>query len=234
MIILGDYAINESYYGINLGGEGTPYGDLVAYQYNFNTGTNGWVSFNADVNKNETTIFTNFVKDFVAAEYVNGYVYAQTEDGALYGFKYTDMLNNTMTLDQVFVAQLENVYQDFAYNYSDGKLYGLLTTEEVWYGEPSVLSEVFSINIKGEYYDEDMWATIAPYQEDWVASRGELFGLGLAIDDAGSFYIMGQHHVNQYDDEWNYTGTEISLIADGCDEEAAVKALAALLVKDVY
>ncbi len=31
-----------------------------------------------------------------------------------------------------------------------------------------------------------------------------------------------------------YTGTEISLIADGCDEEAAVKALAALLVKDVY
>ena len=210
MIILGDYAINESYYGINLGGEGTPYGDLVAYQYNFNTGTNGWVSFNADVNKNETTIFTNFVKDFVAAEYVNGYVYAQTEDGALYGFKYTDMLNNTMTLDQVFVAQLENVYQDFAYNYSDGKLYGLLTTEEMWYGEPSVQSEVFSINIKGEYYDEDMWATIAPYQEDWVASRGELFGLGLAIDDAGSFYIMGQHHVNQYDDEWNYTGTEIS------------------------
>ena len=210
MIILADYAVNESYYGINLGGEGTPYGDLVAYQYNFNTGTNGWVSFNADVNKNETTIFTNFVKDFVAAEYVNGYVYAQTEDGALYGFKYTDMLNNTMTLDQVFVAQLENVYQDFAYNYSDGKLYGLLTTEEMWYGEPSVQSEVFSINLKGEYFDEEMWMDMVPYQEDWVASRGELFGLGLAIDDAGAFYIMGQHHENQYDDEWNYTGTNIS------------------------
>ncbi len=30
------------------------------------------------------------------------------------------------------------------------------------------------------------------------------------------------------------TGTEISLIADGSDEEAAVKALAALLEKDIY
>lgn len=210
MIILADYAVNESYYGINLGGEGTPYGDLVAYQYNYSTGTNGWVSFDADVKKNETTIFSNFAKDFVAAEYVNGYVYAQTEDGALYGFKYTDMLNNTMTLDQVFVAQLENVYQDLAFNYSDGKLYGLLTTEEMWYGEPSVQSEVFSINLKGEYFDEDMWMDMVPYQEDWVAGRGDLFGLGLAIDDAGTFYIMGQHHENQYDDDWNYLGTAIS------------------------
>ena len=209
-IILGDYAVNESYYGINLGGEGTPYGDLVAYQYNYNTGVYGWVSFDADVNKDETTIFTNFEMDFVAAEYVNGFVYAQTEDGKLYGFKYTDMLNNTMTLDQVFVAQLENVYQDFAYNYSDGKLYGLLTTEEMWYGEPSVQSEIFSINIKGEYYDEDMWSTVAPFQEDWVQSRGGLFGLCLAIDDAGAIYILGQYHENLYDDDWNYTGTDIS------------------------
>ena len=210
IILLSDYAVNEGYYAINLGGEGTPYGDLVAYQYNFYTNSNGWVSFDADVDNNETTIFTNFEMDFVAAEYVNGFVYAQTEDGSLYGFKYTDMLNNTMTLDQVFITQLENVYQDFAYNYSDGKLYGLLTTEEMWYGESNVQTEVFSINIRGEYYDEDMWMNVEAYQEDWVASRGNLFGLGLAIDDAGSFYIMGQYHENQYDDEWNYIGTDIS------------------------
>ena len=210
VILLGDYAGNESYYGINMGGEGTPYGDLVAYQYNFYTNTNGWVSFDADVNYDETTIFTNFAKDFVAAEYVNGFVYAQTEDGALYGFKYSDMLANTMTLDQVFIAQLENVYQDLAYNYSDGKLYGLLTTEEMWYGEPSVQAEVFSINLRGEYFDEDMWMDMMPYQEDWVAGRGDLFGLGLAIDDAGAFYIMGQYHEKQYDDDWNYIGTNIS------------------------
>ena len=211
MIILADYAINESYYGINLGGEGTPYGDLVAYQYNFNTGANGWVSFDADVEENETTMFSNFEMDFVAAEYVNGFVYAQTENGALYGFKYTDMLNNTMTLEDVYITQLDNVYQDFAYSYYDGKLYGLLTMEEMWMGEPSVTTEVYSINLRGEYYDEEMWMEMSPYQEDWAASRGNLFGLGMAIDDEGSVYIMGQYHENIYDEEtWEYVGTEVS------------------------
>ena len=211
MVILSDYAVNESYYGINLGGEGTPYGDLVAYQYNFLSGTNGWASFSEGVNYNETTIFTNYEMDFVAAEYVNGFVYAQTEDGSLYGFKYTDMLNNTMTLEDVFITQLENVYQDLAYNYFDGKLYGLLTFEEEWQGEPSVTTEVYSINLKGAYYDEEMWMDVAPYQEDWVQSRGELYGLCLAIDDAGAFYILGNHHENVYDEEtWDYIGTEVS------------------------
>ena len=211
MIILADYAVNESYYGINLGGEGTPYGDLVAYQYNFNTGANGWVSFDADVEENETTMFSNFEMDFVAAEYVNGFVYAQTENGALYGFKYTDMLNNTMALEDVYITQLDNVYQDFAYSYYDGKLYGLLTMEEMWMGEPSVTTEVYSINLRGEYYDEEMWMEMSPYQEDWAASRGNLFGLGMAIDDEGSVYIMGQYHENIYDEEtWEYVGTEVS------------------------
>ena len=30
------------------------------------------------------------------------------------------------------------------------------------------------------------------------------------------------------------TGTEITLIADGSDEEAAVKSLSAMLVKDIF
>ena len=189
MIILSDYAVNESYYGINLGGEGTPYGDLVAYQYNFTTGVNGWVSFNADVDQNETTIFTNYEMDFVAAEYVNGFVFAQTENGALYGFKYEDMLNNTMTLEDVYITQLEFVYQDFAYDYVTGKLYGLYTEVDSRDGYPT--SVIYSINIKGEYYDEDMWSNVAPYQEDWFANRGGVYGLGLAIDDGGNLYMMG-------------------------------------------
>jgi hypothetical protein len=156
-------------------------------------------------------MFSNFEMDFVAAEYVNGFVYAQTENGALYGFKYTDMLNNTMTLEDVYITQLDNVYQDFAYSYYDGKLYGLLTMEEMWMGEPSVTTEVYSINLRGEYYDEEMWMEMSPYQEDWAASRGNLFGLGMAIDDEGSVYIMGQYHENIYDEEtWEYVGTEVS------------------------
>lgn len=205
IIMLGDYAVNESYHGINLGGEGTPYGDLVAYQYNFYTGTNGWVSFNAEVNENETTIFTNFEMDFVAAEYVNGFVYAQTEDGKLYGFKYSDMLNNTMTLEDVFITQLDNVYQDLAYNYVDGKLYGLLTYEEEGY--PT--TEINSINMRGEYYDENLWSNVQPYQEDYVLSRGGLYGLTMAIDGAGTVYVLGNAVTSTWDENDNQV-----LIAD--------------------
>ena len=188
IVLLSDYAANETYYAINLGGEGTPYGDLVAYQYNFETGSNGWVSFNADVDRNETTIFSNFEMDFVAAEYVNGFVYAQTEDGKLYGFKYSDMLNNTMTLEDVYITQLKNVYQDFAYNYIDGKLYGLVTYADAD-GYPT--SEINTINIRGAYYDEVMWMDVKPYQEDYVLQRGGLYGLAMAIDGEGSLYVLG-------------------------------------------
>ena len=209
MVRLGDYGINETYYGLNLLGEGVPYGDMVAFQYNVDTGAQGWVSFDKDVNKDELMLFSSDV-EFVSAEYVNGYIYAQTDSGALYGFRYSDMLKDG-ELEPIFVAQLENVYQDLAYSYYDGKLYGLVTTEEMWMGEPSVTAEVFSINLKGEYYDDEMWATVAPYQEDWVAGRGSLFGLSLAVDDEGSIYIMGTYHENLYDEETgDYIGTDIS------------------------
>ncbi len=200
VILLGDYAANETYYGINLGGEGNPYGDLVAYQYNFYTGSNGWVSFNADVNENETTIFNNFQMDFVAAEYVNGFVYAQTEDGKLYGFKYEDMLKNTMTLEDVFITQLDFVYQDLAYNYVDGKLYGMLTYEDED-GYPT--TEINSINLKGQYYDENLWMDVAPYQEDYALGHGGLYGLAMAIDGEGTAYVLGNAVESTWDDNDN-------------------------------
>ncbi len=210
IILLSDYALNEVYYGINLAGEGTAYGDLVAFQYNFEAGTNTWVSFNEDVNLDETSIFLGSNVDFVAAEYVAGYVFAQTESGALYGFPYEEMLKDTMDLESTYIAQLDNVYQDFAYSYYDGKLYGLMTYEEEWYGEITVTSEIYSINLKGEYYDEDMWTTVMPYQEDWAASRGNLYGLGLACDDEGSIYIMGTTYEAVCDDEGNFVKNDVS------------------------
>lgn len=186
MLVLADYAMNEVYYGLNLGGEGTSYGDLVAYQYNFYTGTNGWVSFDADVDENETAVFSSEM-DFVCAEYVNGYVYAQTESGALYGFPYSAMLNDTLALEAVYIAQLENVYQDLAYSYAEGKLYGLYTSE--YDGYPT--AELYFINLNGAYYDESLWADVAPYEEVWAASRGGVYGLTMAIDDAGTIYMLG-------------------------------------------
>ena len=194
MIILSDYAINEAYYGVNLAGEGTPYGDLVGYSNSIGYTDAGWVSFSEGVNMDETMIFIDY-SNVVAAEYVGGYVFAQTDNGALYGFKYEDMLKDTFVLESSFVAQLDFVYQDFAYSYKEGKLYGLTTYVDDGY--PT--TEINSINIKGQYFDDYMWMDVMPYQEDYVLGRGGLYGLSMAIDDDGNLYVMG----NAFNGEWN-------------------------------
>ncbi len=184
-----DYAGNESYYAINLGGEGASYGDLVAFRYDSDNYTGSWIAFSEGVARNETGLFPSDV-DMVAAEYVNGLVFCQDNSGNLYGIEYADMLANTVDLEQTYITKLTNIYQDFAFNYSDGKLYGLMTYEDS--GMPT--SEVYSINLRGAYYDEEMWMDVAAYQEDWIQARGGLYGLGLAIDDTGSMYILGPNY----------------------------------------
>lgn len=186
MVVLADYGMNEGYYGLNLAGEGASFGSLVAYQYNYDTNTNGWVAFEGDVNKNETAIFSS-ATNFVCAEYVNGYVYAQTETGALYGFAYDAMLGDALALEPIYIAQLENVYQDLAYSYAEGKLYGLYTSE--YDGYPT--AEILSINLNGAYYDADLWKTVEAYEENSAVTRGGLYGLSMAIDDAGTIYVLG-------------------------------------------
>ena len=187
MVALCDYGLNERYYALNMGGEGASYGDMVAYQYNFYTGTNGWVSFGADVDMDETIIFAGET-DFVCAEYVNGYIFAQTEDGKFYGIRYEDMLSNTMVLEDTYITTLDNVYQDLTYNYFDGKLYGLVTYEDN-YGYPT--SEINMINIGDPYYDENLWTNVGAYDEVWILNRGGVYGLTLASDDTGRMYVLG-------------------------------------------
>ena len=182
-----DYAGNESYYAINLGGEGASYGDLVAFRYDAQGYTGSWVSFSEGVAANETGLFPSDV-DMVAAEYVNGLVFAQDNSGNLYGIEYADMLANSVDLEQTYITRLNTVYQDFAYSYADGKLYGLSTFED---GDGYPTAEVYSINLKGAYYDSDAWMDVAAYQEDWIGQRGGLYGLAMAIDDTGSIYVLG-------------------------------------------
>lgn len=190
IIFLGDYAYNESAYAVNLNGEGESYGELVGFQYNEYGDYGSWVSFDKDVNSDETKIFVSEM-DFACAEYVNGIVYAQGKDGKLYGFPYEDMLADTLLLETTYITTLENVYQDLAYNYGDGKLYGLYTYEEDWDGEIYATAEIYTINLQGEYWDDDLWATVEAYQEVEVQNRGGLYGLALACDDGGALYILG-------------------------------------------
>lgn len=69
VIAVCDYAGNETYYAINLNGEGNSYGHFLAYQYRWNgffDKSNSWVSFDTDVNKNESNLFATDY-DFVGS-----------------------------------------------------------------------------------------------------------------------------------------------------------------------
>ncbi len=200
VVAICDYAANESFYALNAGGAGTPYGQLVAYQYNYFYGTNGWVSFDKNVDENEVQIDTEDL-GIVAAEYVNGYVFAQDETGALYGAKYEELLADTMAPEFTYITTLENVYQDLAYNYADGNLYGLYTYEDTRWGQTYPYTEIHSINMKGAYFDEENWVDVAPYQETWVTQYGGIYALTMAIDDNGIFYLMAKEYVEAYDEE---------------------------------
>ena len=195
MIVLSDYAMNESQYGLNLGGEGTPYGDLVAYQYYIDDDNSGWASFGEGVDNDEVYINSDDM-NFVCAEYIGGYIFAQTEMGDLYGFKYEDMLVNSFDIESAYIATLDRVYQDLSYSYVEGKLYGMFVSEYQDY--PT--TEIYTINLNGEYYDANAWATIAPYQEDWYLGRGGLYGLSMAIDNEGRMYILGLNHDDSTDE----------------------------------
>lgn len=188
MVVLGDYAFNEAYYGINVAGAGTPYGSLVGYQTDVSNGESGWTSFNPDVDLNETQISLNG-ESVCSAEYVNGYVFAQTETGTLYGFPYEDMLADSMDIESTFIAQLDNIYQDLAFNYADGNLYGLTVVEDEW----GLVSYLNCINIKGDYLN-DWGETVKAYSETNVTEWVDLCGMTLAFNDAGDGYVLGMDY----------------------------------------
>lgn len=185
VIAVCDYAGNETYYGINLGGEGQPYGELLGFQNDFWGGPSIWTAFDEGVAENESPLFAS-EQTFVCAEYLNGYVLAQDDSGILYAIPYADILSDSVDLASTYVARLENIYQDLAYSYADGILYGLLVEE----AGDNLSTSVISINMKGDYFDEDNWMDVKAYQEDWAAGRGGVYGLGLACDDEGSVYMM--------------------------------------------
>lgn len=187
MIVLADYALNEVYYGLNVAGEGTAYGDLVGYQYNFETDSTGWVSFGEGVSGDEVQITLDEM-EFVSAEYVGGYVFAQTDGGALYGFPYADMLADRIDIESTFIAQLERTYHDMAYNYVTGELYGLIAYNDV---DDYPTTEIYTINIRGTYTDDSTGETVPAYAETWMQGRGGLYGLCITVDDTGTIYMLG-------------------------------------------
>ncbi|MCD8120544.1 MAG: S8 family serine peptidase [Lachnospiraceae bacterium] len=162
-----DYAGNETFYAVNLNGEGNDYGTFVGIQYD-GYGSYNWVSFDEDVNMNETVIFAGDI-EIVCQEYVGGYIFAEDGDGGLYGMLYEDLLANDFTIESSRLAYLENIYQDFAYDYSTGTLYAILETDDG--------TAVYTVDLLN-------------YTETEVAAFEGIFALTLACDDDGTLYIL--------------------------------------------
>ena len=179
-----DYAGNETYYGVNLRGEGKSYGEFTGFQFD-GFGNSSWVSFDKNVNKNETFVFACEGVEMTAAEYVNGMVFAQAEDGKLYGFPYEDMLSNSANLERSYITTLPHVYDDLAYNYKDGRLYGMYSMSDS-YGNETHIDAIYLEETEGD------WDTIEAYStEESVAQYSGLVGYTLAINDDGNMYVLG-------------------------------------------
>lgn len=199
VIAVCDYAGNESYYAINRGGEGASYGSFLAFQYDIMDGYyHNWVAFDANVNEDETTVFASTNMEFACAEYVNGWVFAQAANGNLYAISEDDFTGNLMEPNMILLKHLDNVYQDLAYNYYDGNLYGVFQ-----YDDTTTYVNVIYL----EEYAPNMWETYEAFSENWAAGSGNFLGYTLAIDDEGSIYVLGLEQTTDYD-TWETTTAE--------------------------
>lgn len=201
VIAVCDYAGNETYYGVNLNGDGEPYGEFVGFQFD-GWGGSKWVSFDKDVNRDETSVFACEDVEFTAAEYVNGMVFAQTEDGKLYGINYKDMLGNKASLDQSYITTLTNVYADFAYNYADGLLYGIYSYEDS-YGYGTTIDAIHLT--PGTGYDDwgDEIEIPAYTVETDLSVRQDMVGYTISADDDGNLYVLALTD----DEDWELSET---------------------------
>lgn len=180
VVALCDYAGNERFFAINVGEVEYPgggYGDLVGFQTGLDWSTwseyQRWVSFSADVDEDETVMFNSRTK-FCGADYVDGVVYAQDVQGWLYGIEYDDMVEGATSFESARIKRLDTAYQDMAYNYADGMLYGLYIDED------ALTSYVDAIDLNNGCQVEEA-----------VCSLEGVYCLGLACDDNGTLYVMG-------------------------------------------
>ena len=168
------------------------YGELVGFQYDAGTmwelpDAPTWTGIDLglddsgkEIVNNESPIFSSAI-EFACAEYVNGHVYAQDKSGKFYGILYEDMLANRVDLDACYIKTMNRVYNDLAYNYADGTLYGLTAYEDRW----GLTTEIVPIKwmMSGESYYENI---------EYSISCNDIEGLTLAFDDSGKLYMLGR------------------------------------------
>ena len=201
MIVVCDYAMNESAYVVEYGNDPMDYsGKMFAFtESKYRGGGQRWMYIDpaeAWFNNRATDSYgyggtLNMQLSDVniqAAEYVGGYVYMAGVDGNFYVAEQGDWSNGVLAGRYM---NYTNSILDLAFNYADGKLYALDSSSTIWTVdlETLVMTRVTTIEL---YF---------PFTLGFADTINgvDLPGM-MAIDDEGTFYLVnrGSAQTNGY------------------------------------
>ncbi len=193
MVMVADYAGNETYYMVSGYNEGI--NDYAGRMYGFtNTVTRGsensWMEIESDkiyyytddlgeVFMGGTADVANMPWNVVAAEYVGGHVFMATDTGCLYVAEQGDWENVSLVGESKNYAKIK----DMAYDTASGKLYALIGSANT----------IYSIDLTDGYMTKEYTVSVT-FPKTVADANYEL--LAMTIDDEGNFYAVNNGDAN--------------------------------------
>ena len=177
LVMVADYAANETYYEVDYGGEDPDYtGKMYGFTSGGHRGTGKrWMEIDPEVlfyqqpYYDGTTNVSYTDLQVTAAEYVDGYVYIAADDGNIYISKQGEWRQHEKVCSY---AKVTDAVHDMAFNYANGKLYLL--------GDSN---DVYSLDlISGTLTAEFTLSITNPANKSYTRMQT------MAIDDEGTFY----------------------------------------------
>ncbi len=185
ILVVGDYAANETAYEINYGDDPVDYGNLFFGYAKGTTRGDGprfltlnpdklyYISTTSDIHEEGMENLMPVELDVSAAEYVDGYVYMADRSGKFYVGIHDAWEQLSYLAD--FPEGITEI-RDMAFNYADGKLYAL--------GDGN---HIFSIDLTTGAAEELVHLTVINPAKNQAAARELTM---MAINDEGTFYVM--------------------------------------------
>ncbi len=193
IVMVADYAGNESYYTVKDYNEGI--NDFGGRIYGFsNNVTRGNENSFMEIEPEKIYYYTDELGDVfmsgtcdvatmpwqvVAAEYVGGYVFMATAEGKLYAAEQGDWETCYLVGENKNYAKIK----DMAYSYADSKLYALIGTANT----------IYSIDLSDGYLTKEYTVSLS-FPRTVADANYEL--LAMTIDDEGNFYAVNNGDSN--------------------------------------
>ena len=193
LVMVADYAGNETYYKVTGYNEGI--NNYAGRMYGFtNTVTRGsensWMEITpeeiyyytddlGEIFQGGTSDVANMPWTVVAAEYVGGHVFMATDTGCLYVAEQGDWESVSLVAKSKNYAKIK----DMAYDTVSGKLYALLGSANT----------IYSIDLTDGYMTKEYTVSLT-FPRNVADANYEL--LAMAIDDEGNFYAVNNGDAN--------------------------------------